>query len=407
MMMSLPKILKFGFPSIIEKNSTTGDIIALKIRPKDLELANLIASALKVKYEIIQSTDGEFARMLDNGTFTGPVGLAQRDEVDLVICDLTITTERMTAVDFTYPFFFSGFTFATRKPQFSPKFSAVVHPFTKEVWISIVVCLVIMSLLFYVMNRKKHNFQSMALKTYGSFLSKCKVYESDEWNKRLLALFWEVGCMFITFSYTAVLLSFLTLPIRERGIQNIHELSDAIIAGEYHAATYKGNFIPEVLTRAEEDYLRVIGEDVKKHLVPYEETKDLLLHRDEKIALIAPRNYIAFLQNVCFIAEKNLFGTMEGMAFRKSFCCRNQLDAAIHKIFVAGLYAKLNDNFLFLSFLNSLSPEEKNEVAPESILNLTDLSGPFLFLILGYVVSTFVFILEMVIGKRQKIFKIL
>lgn len=395
--MSLPKILKFGFASIIENNSKT-----LKMRPKDLELANLIASALKVKYEIIQSTDGEFARMLENGTFTGPVGLAQRDEVDFVICDLTITTERMTAVDFTYPFFFGGFTFATKKPQFSPKFLAVVYPFTKEVWISIAVCLVLMCLLFYMINRKKHTLQSMALKTYGSFLNKCNVYESDKWHKRLLALFWEVGCMFITFGYTAVLLSFLTLPTRERGIQNWQELSDAVITGEYHAVTYKGNFIPEVLSRAEEDYLRVIGEDVKKHLVAYKETKDLLLHGDEKIALIAPRNYIAFLQNLCFISEKNLFGNMQGIAFRKSFCCRSHLDLAIQKIFVAGLYTKLNNKFLFLSFLKTLSPEERSEVTPKIILNLTDLSGPFLFLILGYIVSIFVFILEMVMGKRQK-----
>lgn len=85
--------------------------------------------------------------------------------------------------------------------------------------------------------------------------------------------------------------------------------------------------------------------------------------------------------------------------FRMSFCC--QLDLNIYKIFADWLNTKLNDKFLFVSFLNA--PEDRNNVTSKIILNLTHVSK--LFPILDYMVSTFVSILEMVAGKRHNSIK--
>lgn len=396
--MAMPQILKFGFPSVLGKNSVTGET-TFTLRHKDLQFADLLSSAFNVEYEIVVSTDGEYGSMLPNGTFTGPMGLVQRDEVDVVVPDLAITRGRKKAAEFSYPYFYDGFTFATKKPEFLPKFLAVVYPFTFELWILIVACLIFMCLLFYTIHRQRCSFEKAVLKTFGIFLNKCTGFDSGTLGERLLLVSWMLGSMFITMSYMAVLLSFLTLPVREEGIKTIQDLSDAIAEGKYHAATYKGNYIPEVLSRSKDQNLHTIGNDVKNHLIRVSQTKDLLLYWNSKMALIAPRNYIAFLQNRCFISKDDFFSVMIAIAYRKSFCCPDQIDTVAHRIIEFGLHKKLNNEFLFRSFLDELSAEERHEEHPEIMLTLADMSGAFSILLIGYIMSVSVFILEIAVFK--------
>ena len=69
-----------------------------------------IASRIGFEYEIVLSSDWqrsgyEYGKKFKNGTWTGLIGDLASGEVDLVVADLTMTSEREEIIDFVSPYF--------------------------------------------------------------------------------------------------------------------------------------------------------------------------------------------------------------------------------------------------------------------------------------------------------------
>lgn len=393
--MNFPKFLKVGIIPIFEQNSTRKRIIGYKRLYE--RLVGLYSKALGFSYEVVPGMDGEFGRQLPNGSFTGLIGMLEREEVDIALSDIGISEVRMKVVGFTYPYTIDSFNFVTKMPAYKPKFLSLVYPFTINVWLSILGCILVMSLVFFAFQHKKFTYQRILLKTFGNFLSQTSIFPAKKLSGQILVILWSSGTMFITLSYTAVLLSFLTLPLREQGIRNIPELSKGISYGSCISTTIKGNFLPEILARADEEYLRIIGTDLQKRSILITEIENSILFpkEKEKIVVIAPKSYITYLKSKYFISEDSFFSLLFSVPFRKSFCCAKKLDTATHRIVASGLHKKVSDEEDFLTALTELSHkgiEEEHDFK----LNLIDVSGAFMCLIIGYILSLFTFILEII-----------
>ena len=72
---------------------------------------------------------------------------------------ITQTAIRDTAVDFSYPYFFTRVVFLAKKPPPLPKIMALLLPFEERVWICIAVGLAAFNLLNWIVSKVyKHRF---------------------------------------------------------------------------------------------------------------------------------------------------------------------------------------------------------------------------------------------------------
>lgn len=75
-------------------------------------------------------------------------------KADLAICDLTITYERRSTVDFTTPFMTLGISILYLKPTPpEPDLFSFLKPFSVDVWIYMAAAYLMVSLLLHVLAR--------------------------------------------------------------------------------------------------------------------------------------------------------------------------------------------------------------------------------------------------------------
>lgn len=75
-------------------------------------------------------------------------------KADLAICDLTITYERRTAVDFTMPFMTLGISILFAKPEKKdPDLFSFLSPLSIEVWIYMAAAYLGISVLLFILGR--------------------------------------------------------------------------------------------------------------------------------------------------------------------------------------------------------------------------------------------------------------
>lgn len=396
--MQFPSFVRLGVVPMLKKNTATQTMESFT-RKVDFLMADLYSTALNFSYELISDKEGNFGSILPNGSFNGVIGMLVREEADIAISALGITEKRLEVVKYSFPYFIDAYTFATKTPDFAPKFLTIVYPFSAKVWLSIFSCLVVMSAVFYFVLRRKYSFIVVLLKTFGSLLNQSPPIIPRFLRDRLLFIGWSSGVMFITYSYMAVLLSFLTLPARERGIRTMSDLANGISEGKYEGATYRGSFVPDVLLKSNDETLTIIGNNVKQNLVLPTDTEMLILHPTKKIALLSPKSYVWYLKNIAFISEDNFYMTLYALPYRKSFCCGQSLETATHRIVSAGLHKKVLGDESFKASLSVTVPSSESEYHRK--LTLVDMSGAFSFLIIGYILSIFAFIFELITVKLR------
>lgn len=367
------------------------------ISRRDAKFADVIAHAVGVPFELVPSIDGETGRHLPNGNWTGLMGMVLRGEVDLATC-MSATTYRNQVVDFSYPLYMEQITFVTSKPDFLPKIYALLDPFSKELWLIFLATLVIMSVVVYVFLRRKYTYQFVLINMLKNLLDQSSNLKLDKLSEQLLLLTWIIGVMSVSSCYSAVLLSFLSFPSRGAGVQDISDLSRAVAKGTHECATYPGSYFPNFLLSSE-DELKIIGHSSKKNM----KSRDILKTMQQskkKIAFIGLRSDFLMLDNDYFISENIFCGTMPVSAFRKDFPCKSSLNTAILKISSTGLFQKILKDTAFLNNIHQLLHAQVDDI--KKILSLSDISGAFAMLLIGYMLSCLTFMIEILSHKCCK-----
>merc|ERR1711970_1061100 len=72
-----------------------------------VDVIKALAKHLKFKFEF-HLRDGAYGKLLDNGKWNGLIGEVRARKADMAIIDLSITSARQKACDFTMPFMNTG-----------------------------------------------------------------------------------------------------------------------------------------------------------------------------------------------------------------------------------------------------------------------------------------------------------
>ncbi|XP_073988412.1 glutamate receptor ionotropic, kainate 2-like isoform X2 [Rhodnius prolixus] len=120
-----------------------------------LDLIDEIAKDLKFQYKFVLAPDGQYGSYNhETKQWNGLIKELRDRKADLAICDLTITYERRSAVDFTMPFMPLGISILFSKPtKQPPDLFSFLSPLSLDVWIYMATAYLGVSLILYFLAR--------------------------------------------------------------------------------------------------------------------------------------------------------------------------------------------------------------------------------------------------------------
>nr|XP_042906672.1 glutamate receptor ionotropic, delta-1-like [Parasteatoda tepidariorum] len=348
---------------------------------------HLLMNAMKLPFEIKIPPDGEWGRKMDNGSWTGLVGMVHRGEADLAISQLSITAERSQAVKFSIPYTDEPIKFLTPAPRKISSPFVYLYPFDTSVWLSCISVLLLMPFMHVLFLPERQTYGSALLKVFGSLLKQPLCTQSKSMHKFCILLC-LIFSMVISFSYCSVLLSFLSVPLYEPKLRTFNDLSKAVLRGHLKCQVTLGSFILPFLLHSTDEQLRNVGELIQKNSwsfqVKHYQNKSVDYGSAAVSSFLTLQSFYKGYKNVVF-SEDSLVTTPIGIAMKKGFCCEEKLNDMISRIKNMGLYEKIeSDELLPTSSTASVPYKLTREIVAISVENMY---GVLFLLIAGYVLS--------------------
>ncbi|XP_050427756.1 glutamate receptor ionotropic, kainate 2-like isoform X3 [Adelges cooleyi] len=229
-------MLKEGHAKLVGNDKYQGYVV---------DLIQRIADDINITYEFRLRNDGNGRRDKKTGKWDGIIGEVQELRADLAVCDLTITHERRSAVDFTMPFMNLGISILFSKPE-EPQTNlfSFTQPLSFQVWIFTATAYLGLSLVLFFLARITPNEwqnphpcnpkpeeleNSLSLLnclwfSMGSILAQGSDILPRAFPTRLCAAMWWFFALIMTQSYTANWTAFLTSNRMETTIKNVEDL---------------------------------------------------------------------------------------------------------------------------------------------------------------------------------------
>ncbi|XP_049802382.1 glutamate receptor ionotropic, kainate 2-like isoform X1 [Schistocerca nitens] len=231
-----------------------------------MDLIAQIAEILNFTFEFKLAPDGKYGGVDEKtGNWNGLVGELMAGRADLAICDLTITQERQSAVDFTMPFMTLGISILYKQPEKAdPNLFSFLDPFTIDVWIYMATAYLGVSVIFFILARmapgewdKSHpcdpdptelentfNMINIFWFSTGSLMGQGCDLLPKAVSTRLIAGMWWFFTLIMIASYTANLAAFLTNSKLDAPIEGVEDLAKQtkIKYGTYGGGSTAGFF---------------------------------------------------------------------------------------------------------------------------------------------------------------------
>lgn len=188
-----------------------------------ITLLERLSRDLHFNIQLYITQDNRFGSFED-GRWNGMVEDLLLDATHMAVSAFSVTKARSQAIDFTYPFFYSGYAILVAERRRSPPIYAFMEPFDGWVWISIVCSATVVAVALSMLEwnspfglnpwgrKRKTNY------TLGSglnmvyailFQHTIKTKSPKAWPSKWLQNFWAGASIFIYSSYTANLAAFL------------------------------------------------------------------------------------------------------------------------------------------------------------------------------------------------------
>ncbi|GBN64411.1 hypothetical protein AVEN_137813-1 [Araneus ventricosus] len=368
---------------------------------------DIIMKALNLQFELVMVEDQEWGRLLPSGQWTGMIGMLQRGEADISINLISMTEERTRVVDFSTTYATDDLTFALKKPGTAPASTALIHPFHPDVWFYTLAILFLMPLVFQCLSGTKCTYTQTFLVLLGTLMKQPLFATNDVLRYRILVCSWLIFALILSSSYSAVLLSLLTVPSEIPAVQDFEELSKAVAENDYRCFVSKGSSTLDFLVNNEKENLRLIGEAVLKHgwyrkdyplmLSPQIDLRSATVHFRMLLQMVAgPEVWKNDFLSIDSLKMDNI-----AIPMKKEFCHKGKLNELITRINQAGFYMKIITDETFRLWLNS--PEktivDHSEWKP---LRYWDLIGAFVSLFIGLNLALVSLICEIILSKIRK-----
>lgn len=393
-----------------------------------IDVIHELSKALGFNYTFIQH-DPDYGKF-DNktGQWTGMIRKIMDNDADLAITDLTITAERESAVDFTMPFMNLGISILFTKPKkASPSLMSFLSPFSNEVWLYVIGAYVFVSIEFFIIGRMcpeewtnpypcieepENLYNQFSLKnalwfTVGAMMQQGTELAPIGVSTRMLAGSWWFFCLIIANSYTANLAACLTAETLVKRIENVDDLANQneIKYGAKSGGSTLGFFANSANPTYKKMHKYMTDNAASVLLDSNDEGKDKVLKGD--YAFLMESASIEYLsERECDLYQVN--GLLDqkgyGIAMRKNSTYRNELSSGVLKLQENGMLASLKTQWWKQKRGGGSCEKDASTGAPTP-LNLSNVGGVYLVLVVGIIFSFFLSFFELLWEVGYNAFK--
>ncbi|GFY45826.1 lig_chan-Glu_bd domain-containing protein [Trichonephila inaurata madagascariensis] len=364
----------------------------------------ILLSAWKGGYQLKFCEDEDLGTKDKNGTWTGQIGMVSRGEADIGMSLIGILEQRTKVVDFSVAYSMEAISFASYKMPLEGMFQ-FLQLFDLATWIAIFITLIILSLVLFLILKGKNTFSFIFFNTYSNVLGKSLLLHKNvlKW-KPFLAL-WFLCAFVMSSSYSAVLLSFLTLSPPSKTLHTLNDVADAIRKG-LRAFSGKHTFIVPFLINSKDEDLRFIGTSIAQNEW-YHDWQATFAGKmiQPKDIYFSSRNMLKLLfGNIksIHISENVLFVVPIGVAMNKNFRCVSHLNDILLRMAAAGLEGNIlsQESYKFwVQNFDNLIERKENPLA----LSMHDLVGAFIIFLIGLTISLLAFSAEVFYGYIHRV----
>ena len=342
--------------------------------------------------------------MLSNGTVRGIIENVNRLEVDIDATPLYRKEISIKTRDFIYPYQVFDFTFATFKPEYKPHIFGIFQIFSVNVWITLAVAFFAIALLSHFILKYKCNFGKTILHVFAVLMKQNAIIIPTSFAENLLVYSWVVGAMILCLSHDSVILSFLSFPPLTK-IKHLSDLAVAVQKGDYTCIALPISGIENYLRNKKQEHLAVIADNISKNNIRWNSLLNNFINgtKTTGIAFFIRTETMDVYAGKFFVSEDRFLLATSSMSVRRGFCCKELVDAFVHRMMASGIYYKYFSDFTF-GLKSSLKFSENETINRK--LTLTDLAPAFIFLLCGHFIYLFVLFWEMISKRRNgRIFK--
>lgn len=212
-----------------------------------IDVVKEIAKILHFNFTFHIVKDGKYgAKNVTTDEWNGMIGEVMRGEADMAVADLTITSKREEAVDFTLPFMNTGISILFKKPtQKATTLFSFLSPFSMVVWVYVLGAYVGISVILFVVGRlspyewdnphpcrqddqvleNDFSLLNSFWFTIGSLMQQGSDLQPKSMSTRTIAGIWYFFTLIMISSYTANLAAFLTVEKIVYPIESAEDLS--------------------------------------------------------------------------------------------------------------------------------------------------------------------------------------
>lgn len=386
------------------------------------DLADLIAKNMNINYIIKIVSDSRYGGRNEGAPqgWDGMVGELIRQEADIAIAPLTITSARERVIDFTKPFMSLGISIMIKKPvKQRPGVFSFMNPLSKEIWMCVIFAYIGVSIVLFLVSRfspYEWRFEDTVVGTtvhndftiynslwfsLGAFMQQGCDFSPRSLSGRIVGSVWWFFTLIIISSYTANLAAFLTL---ERMVTPINSADDLAKQTEVEYGTLMQGSTQEFFHKSKIAVYARMWEFMKarKHVFvkTYGEGVNRVRSSKGKYAFLveSTKNEYVNERNPCDTLKvgRNLDAKGYGIATPLGSSLREGLNLAVLSLKENGDLARLENKWWYER--SECSHGDKDSSHNE--LTLSNVAGIFYILIGGLVVAMGVALLEFCYKSR-------
>ncbi|KAK7068289.1 hypothetical protein SK128_006518 [Halocaridina rubra] len=346
---------------------------------------------------------------LVNGTWTGMLGMVYSKDKNFTVNYFSYTPERFEDFDTSVTYWSEGFGLALLTPPPLPKWRSLYYPFTKLVWVVLIATFFLTAIILHIQSSfQEEKFLEDFSQTWIYLLQSLLDFgwprlPEAQWLRVFIG-WWSISCFIVTTAYTANLIAFLTLPLFPERIQTVEKLAES----DFRVSMYDyGEFVPDALLASQDPYYRMIGEKLDLYVT---DDESMYPFQNGTHAYLETYSYsLIYIFDVyevrnAYMLREQLYMSHLCWYFQKNTAWKYKFDDAIQHLVEGGFIARWlkikTDEFLGLDYDKKLrlASEERENTA----LSLSHLQGIFFILVMGWLISTFTFLFEILMHKCSR-----
>ena len=360
-------------------------------------IMEIIAEKLNFTFQVTEPSDGKYGT-LENGQWTGMIGQLIDKQADIAAV-LTVSFERgLYVTQMRVPVRTHQQVVIYHRPEpMSMSVGILVKPFSPLVWLVFICTIIITMVAFHitqrVYSRQKHWFGWYILR---STLSQSSTLKPQYQSARIIYGFYSLGWTVLMATYTACLVSLLSIKKEVIPFSTVSELAEntdyklGVTGGSVlYDSLHRNNLtktdplyhLKAKLTKDANDDPRVLTSDFDVHV------KRL---KSENYALYSLSDaYEALAAETCKIGVLKYRGEvmLDGFMFQKNSAYAEDFDITLSRMQEGDLDKGLEKKFL---------PKPKQCVTNHSNVSLENIHGVFYILFGGLSVAVVVLVVELI-----------